>query len=326
MLYMEELLDSIVAEEGQTLMGLDFLIETLDLPMSKVDLLFKKALSEYSERRPIKKTEVFNSFDYTAEDDERGQMGYIRMPEGTTSCRVARYGVLPNQMPRYYMPKFGEQSVEYDVATNTCKVWPPVAPLRLTYTQKYVPTTNILIEKIIDIPYKSSEQEFTLPTFYGGDSLRIQKSVVIFNEETGENEAVTLSMSPTGYVNGVQHKDGEIEEEAVLKGTLGKGTVNLKTREVKLELSNDSLAPIVVNYYPKYSVVKELDLGNYLFTRIFAVKILTALASLRAQATQEKLHNIDLTVDDLRTRVAELKKEIRELGRSGYSFGDLAPQ
>ena len=37
MLYMEELLDAIIAEEGQTLMGLDFLIETLDLPMNKID-------------------------------------------------------------------------------------------------------------------------------------------------------------------------------------------------------------------------------------------------------------------------------------------------
>ena len=115
MLYMEELLDAVIAEEGQTLMGLDFLIETLDLPMKKIDLLFKKALSEYSERRPMKKTTVINSFDYM---DSEGNNGYITMPEGTTSCRVARYGILPNQMPRYYMPKFGEQNVEFDITTR----------------------------------------------------------------------------------------------------------------------------------------------------------------------------------------------------------------
>lgn len=323
MLYMEELLEAVIAEEGQTLMGLDFLVETLDLPMSKIDILFKKALSEYSERRPMKKTEVFNSFDYM---DVDGTSGYITMPEGTTSCRVARYGVLPNQMPRYYMPKFGEQSVEYDPITNTCRVWPPVAPLRLTYTQKYVATTNVNIQKVLDIPYKTDEYEFTLPTYYGGKSLNIQKSVVVFNEETGKYEAEILSMKPTGYTNETNGLDGEVTEEAVLKGTLGKGTVNLKTNEVSLELVDDSISPIVVDYYPKYSVVKELDIGNYLFTKIFAVKILTALASLRSQATQERLHNIDLTTDDLRTRAAELKKEIRELGRAGYSFGDLAPQ
>ena len=44
MLYLEELTDAVIAEEGQTLMGLDFLFEVLDLPMTKIDLIFKKAL------------------------------------------------------------------------------------------------------------------------------------------------------------------------------------------------------------------------------------------------------------------------------------------
>lgn len=324
MLYMEELLEAIIAEEGQTLMGLDFLIDTLDLSMSKIDLLFRKALSEYSERRPMKKTEVFNSFDYI-DDDGNGEAGFIKMPEGTTSCRVARYGVLPNQMPRYYMPKFGEQNVEYDPVTNTCKVWPPVTPMRLTYTQKYVPTTNVLIEKVLEIPYETGEYEFTLPTFYGGKTLSIEKNVVVTNEETGKPEATVLSMKPTGYINETQIGN-ETVEEAILKGTLGRGKVNLKTNEVSLELTNDSIAPLVINYYPKYSVVKELDIGNYLFTKIFAVKVLTALASLRAQATQAQLHNINLQTDDLMDRVRELRKEIKDLLRSTFSFGDIAPQ
>lgn len=322
MLYLEELLDAVIAEEGQTLMGLDFLIETLNLPMKKIDLLFKKALSEYSERRPMKKTTVINSFDYM--DGDSGS-GYITMPEGTTSCRVARYGVLPNQMPRYYMPKFGEQNVEFDITTLTCRVWPPVTPLRLTYTQRFVPTTNILIEKIERIPYETDEYEFTLPTYFAAKTLSIQKSVIVIDPETGEEVPEILSMAPTGYLNETNDL-GEEETEAVLKGTLGKGTVNLKTREVKLELSNSSIAPLVINYYPKYSVVKELDLGNYLFTKIFASKVLEALASLRAQASQEHLHNIDLTTDELLTRVADLKKEIREILRASISFADMAPQ
>ena len=40
MLYLEELLDAIIAEEGQTLMGLEFLIETLGLSMKRIDTLF----------------------------------------------------------------------------------------------------------------------------------------------------------------------------------------------------------------------------------------------------------------------------------------------
>lgn len=309
MLYLEETLDAVMAEEGQTLMGLDFLLKTLDLPMSKIDLLFKKALSEYSERRPMKKTTVIDNFDYADTN-----AGYITMPEGTTSCRVARYGVLPNQMPRYYMPKFGEQNVEFDITTRTCKVWPPVTPLRLTYTQRFKAVTNILIENTIDIPYETDEYDFILPTFFAGKSLTISKIV-------GDK---ILSMAPTGYTNEV--KSGRTKkEEAILKGTLGKGTVDLKTREVVLQMDDETASPLLINYYPKYSVVKELDIGNYLFTKIFACKVLQALASLRAQVTQEDLHHVDLTVEDLQTRVAELKKEIRELGRSAISFAAMAP-
>ena len=321
MLYMEELLEAVISEEGQTLMGLDFLIKTLDLSMNKIDLLFKKALSEYSERRPMKKTTVFNTFDYL---DNSGNTGYITMPEGTTSCRVARYGILPNQMPRYYMPSFGEQNVEYDPTTRTCRVWPPVTPLRLTYTQRYSATTNVLIERIIDIPYETDEYDFVLPTYFAGKTLNIQKSVLVEDKITGDKISKILSMQPTGYINEIS-KESEHKQEAILKGTLGKGTIDLDTREVVLHLNDDSVSPLVINYYPKFSVVKELDLGNYLFTKIFACKILTALASLRAQASQEKLQNVDLTSDDLSSRASELKKEIRELGRSAISFGDMAP-
>ena len=317
MLYLEELLDSIIAEEGQTLMGLEFLIETLGLSMKRIDTLFKKALSEYSERRPMKKTTVINNFDYA--DPEAG---YITMPEGTTSCRIARYGVLPNQMPRYYMPKFGEQNVEFDITTMKLRVWPPVTPLRITYTQRFVPTTNVLIEKTIDVPYQTDEYEFELPTMYANKTLSIQKNVVVEDPETGELKPEILSMKPTGAL--IQDECGE-GSKAVLKGSLGEGSVDLKTREVTLEMVNDAASPLLITYYPKWSVVKELDIGNYLFTRIFACKILEALASLRAQATQEKLHNIALDTDDLLTRVAELKKEIRELGRASISFHGMAP-
>lgn len=315
MLYLEELVDAVIAEEGQTLMGLDFLTEALNLPMSKIELLFKKSLLEYSERRPMKKTEVFNNF---------SSEGYITMPEGTTSCRVARYGILPNQMPRYFLPSFGEQYVEFDPSTLQCKVWPPVMPLRLTYTQKYVPTKDVLIEKLYQVPYETDVFDTTLATLYGGKTLRVQRAIVKEDLETGGQKEEVLSMTPTGEV---------VEEEsfcgsntlALLEGTLGTGSVNLKTREVTLNLTNTAPFPLLFSYYPKYSVVKEMDLGNYLFTKLFASKLLEALASLRAQATQEKLHNIDLTTDDLYTRVQELKREVREILKSTVSYGGMAP-
>ena len=320
MLYLEELVDAVIAEEGQTLMGLDFLMDTLELPMRKIDLIFRKSLSEYSERRPMKKTSVIYSFNYL---DDNGESGYITMPEGTTSCRVARYGVLPNQMPRYYMPKFSEQMVEFDPTSLTCRVWPPVAPLRLTYTQKYTPSTNILIETMYSIPYASYDVSFTLDTAYAGKTLTLQKSVPVIDEK-GEESAEVLTMSPTGNIEEVEEA-GEVLRRAELKGTLGRGYVDLRTREVVLDIVDDYIAPIHISYYPKYSVVKELDLGHYVFTKLFASKLLEALASLRAQATQEKLHNIDLTTDELYTRVRELKEEVNRILKSTISFGDMAP-
>ena len=321
MLYLEQLVDAVIAEEGQTLMGLDFLIETLELPMSKIDLIFKKALAEYSERRPMKKTTVINSFDYASYD---GSAGYITMPEGTTSCRIARYGVLPNQMPRYYMPKFGEQNVEFDPTDLSCRVWPPVTPLRLTYTQRYVPSTNILIEDKFLVPYETYEPSFTLATAYAAKTLLLQKVVPITLQD-GTLSSENLTMAPTGYVDEIEEADGTITRKAELRGTLGRGSVDLKTREVSLDIVDDYIGQILISYYPKYSVVKELDIGNFLFTKLFASKLLEALASLRAQATQDKLHNIDLTSDELYTRVQELKKEIHTELKSSLSFGSLAP-
>ena len=306
MLYLEELLDTVLAEEGQTLMGLEFLFETLDLPMKKIDNIFKKALSEYSERRPMKKTTVINN--YTI--DENGDSGYIQMPLGTTSCRVARYGVLPNQMPRYYMPKFGEQMVEFDPVTLTCRVWPPVAPLRLTYTQKYVPRTDIQLFGQINNPYETDEIDLTLPTMFAGKTLTFSKMVKRINEETGEEEYVTLTMSPVEDTEVADIDCPGAHEEIEFDGDLGTGTMNIITREIQLDLKDNSIAPITYSYYPKYSVVEELDIGHYVLTKMFAVRLLQALAALRSQATQENLHSVDLTTDDLYTRVQELKKEV----------------
>ena len=178
---------------------------------------------------------------------------------------------------------------------------------------------------MVVVPYETDEYDLVLPTYFAGKTLSIQKNVVRTDEVTGDKVPVILSMRPTGYTNEIQTPEGDVIQEAVLKGTLGRGTVNLKTREVNLQLSDESTAPLVINYYPKYSVVKELDIGNYLFTKIFACKIITALASLRAQVSQEKLQNVNLDQDQLLNRASELKKEIRELGRSSFSFAGTAP-
>ena len=324
MLYLEELVDVVLSEEGQTLMGLDFLIETLDLPMKKIDRIFRKALSEYSERRPMKKTTIVNQFTL----DPDGNSGYIQMPEGTTSCRVARYGVLPNQMPRYYMPKFGEQMVEFDPTTLTCRVWPPVTPLRLTYTQKYTPRTDILLTGTVKLPYATEFIDMTLDTMFAGKSLRFEKIIRKVDEETGEEYFETLTLEPVEDEETKDIKCPCAHEDVLLGGTLGEGKINILTREIEIELSEEAMSdtsPIVYSYYPKYSVVEELDIGHYVLTKMFAARLLEALAALRAQASQEKLMLVNINVDDLYTRVQELKKEVREICRASISFGGMSP-
>ena len=316
MLYLEELVDVVLSEEGQTLMGLDFLIETLDLPMKKIDRIFRKALSEYSERRPMKKITIVNQFTM----DPDGNSGYIQMPEGTTSCRIARYGVLPNQMPRYYMPHFSEQMVEFDPTTLTCRVWPPVTPLRLTYTQKYKPRTDILLSGVVNMPFKSDFIDMTLDTMFAGDTLEFVKIVKKIDEETGEEYFETLTLKP---VEDEETKDilcPHAHEDVLLSGSLGEGKINILSREIEIDNS-----PITYSYYPKYSVVEELDIGHYVLTKMFAARLLEALAALRSQATQEKLMLINLSTDDLYTRVQELKKEVREICRATISFGSMSP-
>lgn len=314
MLYLEELVDVTLAEEGQTLMGLEFLVEVLNLSMEKIEKIFLKSVSEYSERRPMKKTEIFNAFDENYS---------FLMPEGTTSCRIARYGVVP-EIPRFYLPAFSEQNVEYDPSTRICKVWPPVTPLRLTYTQKYIPTKNVLIEKVYNIPYSTNTFETSLDTMFASNTLLIQRATTTIDPDTGEEVPIMLTMAPNGEIQKTEDFE-EVQEEAILEGSLGTGTVNLKTREVKLELADTSAAPLFFSYYPKYYLVKELDIGHYVLTKLFASKLLMALASLRAQATQAKLHNIDLSTDQLYERARDLRDEVKQLLRATWSYGDSAP-
>lgn len=313
MLFLEELVDVVIAEEGQTLMGLDYLYDTMGLPMTKIEKIFKKALSEYSERRPMKVTETFTN---------SGTENYIQLPDDVIACRIARYGVIQN-IPRFYLPVFEEQNIEFDPYTHRVTVWPPVYPIRLTMSKKYQCTKNILIEQNFDIPVARDEFTTTLNTMFAGKTLTIQRQ-----STDSSGDPVILSMQATGEI--IEEEElgeiGIVTRKAVLSGSLGTGTVDLDSLNVELEFHDgNSVAPLFFSYYPKYLVCKEMDIGNYIFTKLFASKLLTALASLRAQSTQEKLHNINLTSDNLYERAVALKDEVHTLLKSTISFGNMAP-
>lgn len=298
MLYLEESLDSVLSEEGQTLMGLSFLVSTLNLSMKKIELLFKKSAMEYSMRRPIKETRVFSG-------------NPIIMPEGTISVRAVRYGVL-EELPKFYMPDFGQMCYEFEKHTRVLKVWPPIYPLRVTYNRML----NVTRDSKIDFNEKLAEGEdswFTyVPCTPRNGSITISKDDLTMTQIGSHEEAVE------GYFG------TESQTIIDLEGELGTGIINTTTKEMELSLNDTTEGVISCSYNPEYYVIEDIGLEDYVFNKLFASKLLEALASLRAQATQEVLHNIDLTTDDLYARVRELKRELRTLLRNTISFSSMA--
>lgn len=298
MLYLEESLDAILSEEGQTLMGLPFLVSTLNLSMKRIELLFKKSAMEYSMRRPIKETRIFTG-------------NPIIMPEGTLAVRAVRYGVLP-ELPKFYMPTFGETSYEYERHTRVLKIWPPIYPMKVTYDRMLSLTKDIEIEgnEIV------SEGEDFILTYVPCSPKN--NTIMITKNDKSMVQKDRYEESCQGYLG------DEIQEVISLEGTLGTGTLNLATKELELSLNDTSEGKLEYSFKPEYLTILEIGLEDYVFNKLFASKILESLASLRAQATQDVLHNIDLTTDDLYARVRELKRELRTLLRNTISFSGMA--
>ena len=56
MLTVEEAFDLTLIEEGQYLLGEDFITETLGFTWDRINKVFQKSIKEYSRRRPIVET------------------------------------------------------------------------------------------------------------------------------------------------------------------------------------------------------------------------------------------------------------------------------
>ena len=305
MLNVEELVDYLITEEGQTLLGLDFLVSVLNLSMKRLENMFVKSVKEYQRRRPLTVTEVRygNSF------------GIIQMPEDTMSVKSTRYGVLP-EFPRFFQDEFGYQSFEYDKVTQQLKVYPPVTPIKVTYTKGYTITNSSTISGSIEVSPDETYIMDILPTTYKKGSINITLGNYSLKEVGREVVDVNI--------------EGAIVQQEVsnLEGTLGTGTFNLTTKELEIEVGEDveinEPMSLEYTYTPTYKTVLELDIGDYVFTKLFCSKFLEAVASARAQATQANVHSIDLTEDQLYVRARILKKEVRELLASTIDFGAMA--
>ena len=109
-----------------------------------------------------------------------------------------------------------------------------------------------------------------------------------------------------------------------MKGDLGKGFYNPETRELNLFIKKGEDGDLNVSFTPKYKYVNELSLVDTLFLNLFKSYLLEAIASLRSQATQAHLHNIDLTSDDLYGRARALRAMVIKHLRETFDFGSTA--
>ena len=314
MLYLEESVETILAEEGQDLLGLSFLTETLGLTWKKMEELFRKSALQYSRRRPIEETRNFSS-------NFSSDTATLMMPEGVRAVKAVRYGIL-EQLPRFYVDEFGKLSFEYEEHTRLLKVWPPITPLRVTYTRDLYVTKTRKLYGNATIPIGESYYYTELPTSPVDQTLKITFT------DADENK-FTMEYVSEEEITDVGVYSDEVQKVIHLAGNLGEATYNTATRELEIQFNEEEEGLLVggnltYEYYPKYYLLPDISLQDEIFNKLFASKILEALASLRAQSTQEVLHNIDLTTDELYTRVRILKRELNQLLRNTIKFSGMA--
>lgn len=303
MLTVEEAFDIAILEEGQFLMGDDFIISTLGFDWNSIFKVFVKSIKEFSRRKPIFETKVMQG---------SSESGIYTMPEGTISVNAIRYDILDNY-PRFMFPDFGQINFDYEPHTRTLKTFPPMQTLRVTYSREYTFSDSANINMT----------EYTV-------SYETEVNLKL-NANPKKGTIIVSKNNKTMVENGITWQevaDGTLEHKKIklvtLKGDLGKGFYNPETRELNLFIKKGEDGDVTISFTPKYKYVKELSLRDSLFLNLFKSYLLEAIASLRSQATQAALHNIDLSSDDLYGRARALRTMVIKHLRETFDFGATA--
>lgn len=304
MLTVEEAFDITLIEEGQFLMGEDFITNTLGFTWDKIFTLFKKTIREYSRRRPIVETKVIR----TTDPD-----GKILMPEGTLAVREIRYDIL-DEYPRYMYPGFGQPNYEFDQHTGVLRCFPPMSSMRVSYSREYTFSDSAPYikkeyladyEKVICLKLGVTPKKGTITVSRDGKSM---KEVGIETVEVQIDGGVSV---PVKMIK--------------LAGDLGEAFFNPDLREIEIQLEEGANADIEISCKSKYPYCVELGTIDSLYLKLFKAHLLEAVASLRNQISQEDLHHIDFSNDDLYGRVRILKAEVNRNLRETIDFSAMAP-
>lgn len=303
MLTVEKAFDITLIEEGQYLLGEDFITQTLGFGWDQIATLFYKSIKEYARRKPIVETKIISS----------GSNGVFYMPEGTLAVRAIRYDIL-DDYPRTMFPDFGQTNYEYDIHSRKLRTFPPMSSLRVSYSREYTLSDSAQVisseymadyEDEYDTRLLTKPKKGTLTVSMNGKSMKevgVEKKLI--KDSLGNNNPIKLIK---------------------LEGDLGSGYYNPDTREIEIHWGKGSSGDLNIACTPYYKVCTELNESEYTYMGLFKAYVLEAIASLREQATQRDLHNIDLNSDDLKGRALLLRAESKRNLRETIDFSAMAP-
>lgn len=303
MLTVEEAFDITLIEEGQYLLGEDFITNTLGFDWDQIAKLFYKSIKEYARRKPIVETKIISN----------GDNGVFYMPEGTLAVRAIRYDIL-DDYPRTMFPDFGQTNYEYDIHSRKLRTFPPMSSLRVSYSREYILSDSApVVKSEFMVDY---EDEYL-------DRLLIKpKKGSLHISLNGK------SMKEVGIERKLMKDDlgNDIPVRLIkLAGDLGEGYYNPETREIELHWEKGQEGDLVISCQPYYKAALELSSSEYTYMGLFKAYVLEAIASLKEQATQRDLHNIDLNSDDLKGRALLLRAESKRNLRETIDFSAMAP-
>lgn len=277
MLLFEQAVERVKIETGQLLIP----FESLKLTDDHLEKMFVNTVRKLQNKRPIRAV-------MSANVDPVG----IKIPDalGVLACK-------------------------YKLYDNFDRVSPPISRSYWFFD----PTTKIL-RSLFACPFIITY----LKEFSVGHFKQTELATTTVDNESevdffikGSYKTGTLELSKTHYGTNIKTTMTEVSRTsttASLSGTLGTGTVDLKTLKIHVDLTDRTGGDITAIYYNKRKAILDLDEYNLPFYMWFTVDVLRSIGSLKAQATMSENTGLpfSLQADTLLERARVLEDQLQE--------------